>query len=122
MIRRPPRSTLFPYTTLFRSPGDRLPLGLDHERRPRSGDAPATDDQQRRLRPLDGELQTERQGQRQARRRFAEIEPDQRESRTADEQVGGTERQVTTATAAHPEEAPKIHPRSRGGGGIERLV
>src|SRR3712207_8902381 len=25
MIRRPPRSTLFPYTTLFRSPGDKLP-------------------------------------------------------------------------------------------------
>src|SRR2546422_2741450 len=25
MIRRPPRSTLFPYTTLFRSPGVRLP-------------------------------------------------------------------------------------------------
>src|SRR3712207_1159603 len=24
MIRRPPRSTLFPYTTLFRSPGDLL--------------------------------------------------------------------------------------------------
>src|SRR3712207_9150602 len=24
MIRRPPRSTLFPYTTLFRSPGDRI--------------------------------------------------------------------------------------------------
>src|SRR3712207_8658011 len=24
MIRRPPRSTLFPYTTLFRSPGPRL--------------------------------------------------------------------------------------------------
>src|SRR3712207_7171083 len=34
MIRRPPRSTLFPYTTLFRSPRDR---GVDerggHERR-----------------------------------------------------------------------------------------
>src|SRR5256885_11823896 len=29
MIRRPPRSTLFPYTTLFRSPGDaRDELGL----------------------------------------------------------------------------------------------
>src|SRR2546426_8695512 len=32
MIRRPPRSTLFPYTTLFRSPAQRvdleLPLGL----------------------------------------------------------------------------------------------
>src|SRR3712207_6970459 len=25
MIRRPPRSTLFPYTTLFRSPPSRLP-------------------------------------------------------------------------------------------------
>src|SRR3712207_8688849 len=26
MIRRPPRSTLFPYTTLFRSPPARMPL------------------------------------------------------------------------------------------------
>src|SRR5436309_12190317 len=30
MIRRPPRSTLFPYTTLFRSP--RPAMELDHER------------------------------------------------------------------------------------------
>src|SRR3712207_8761964 len=30
MIRRPPRSTLFPYTTLFRSwPGDQLPESPD---------------------------------------------------------------------------------------------
>src|SRR2546422_10358045 len=29
MIRRPPRSTLFPYTTLFRSTGDSL-FGLYH--------------------------------------------------------------------------------------------
>src|SRR5947208_9105644 len=34
MIRRPPRSTLFPYTTLFRSlkawmPGSKIQLGLD---------------------------------------------------------------------------------------------
>src|SRR5256885_5566191 len=28
MIRRPPRSTLFPYTTLFRSPGNRLRIPL----------------------------------------------------------------------------------------------
>src|SRR5438552_14833810 len=28
MIRRPPRSTLFPYTTLFRSPQERLFIGL----------------------------------------------------------------------------------------------
>src|SRR5258707_7395362 len=27
MIRRPPRSTLFPYTTLFRSHSDRIPVG-----------------------------------------------------------------------------------------------
>src|SRR3712207_8776958 len=32
MIRRPPRSTLFPYTTLFRSPGP------DGDRRGRAGD------------------------------------------------------------------------------------
>src|SRR2546425_1551885 len=29
MIRRPPRSTLFPYTTLFRSNPPELPLGGD---------------------------------------------------------------------------------------------
>src|SRR3712207_8057895 len=29
MIRRPPRSTLFPYTTLFRSEGDALLMLLD---------------------------------------------------------------------------------------------
>src|SRR2546429_1587641 len=29
MIRRPPRSTLFPYTTLFRSPEGVLPVGLE---------------------------------------------------------------------------------------------
>src|SRR2546430_7567862 len=39
MIRRPPRSTLFPYTTLFRSPhedGERQ----DRERHPGFGDLP----------------------------------------------------------------------------------
>src|SRR3712207_6853265 len=30
MIRRPPRSTLFPYTTLFRSRLDHHALGLSH--------------------------------------------------------------------------------------------
>src|SRR3712207_8549331 len=33
MIRRPPRSTLFPYTTLFRSGG--RPVGADGRRPPR---------------------------------------------------------------------------------------
>src|SRR5438093_13592833 len=30
MIRRPPRSTLFPYTTLFRSLAGRVPVSLSH--------------------------------------------------------------------------------------------
>src|SRR2546425_7320999 len=42
MIRRPPRSTLFPYTTLFRSPG-RL-LGLRREPRKFSITANLPDD------------------------------------------------------------------------------
>src|SRR2546425_3387335 len=33
MIRRPPRSTLFPYTTLFRSLGVRFPEGVHHPHR-----------------------------------------------------------------------------------------
>src|SRR3712207_7821269 len=36
MIRRPPRSTLFPYTTLFRSVGDLGEVG--HEFAPAGGD------------------------------------------------------------------------------------
>src|SRR5437762_6802317 len=36
MIRRPPRSTLFPYTTLFRSPKSRAPWG-EWTARARSG-------------------------------------------------------------------------------------
>src|SRR2546426_5307104 len=34
MIRRPPRSTLFPYTTLFRSPERAADVQTDHECRP----------------------------------------------------------------------------------------
>src|SRR3712207_7181908 len=34
MIRRPPRSTLFPYTTLFRSSGDEAVTQEESERRP----------------------------------------------------------------------------------------
>src|SRR2546422_4397612 len=35
MIRRPPRSTLFPYTTLFRSPPDPTAHGKGDTHRPR---------------------------------------------------------------------------------------
>src|SRR5690349_23474191 len=37
MIRRPPRSTLFPYTTLFRSRIASLKAGMDVKRRGREG-------------------------------------------------------------------------------------
>src|SRR5438045_6649898 len=39
MIRRPPRSTLFPYTTLFRSPPERQP-GCGAARSPRCAPCP----------------------------------------------------------------------------------
>src|SRR6266702_2802973 len=61
MIRRPPRSTLFPYTTLFRSPdaGDPTPrravrCGADDRSDPRSdGEGGSVSDPCRRLRPHD---------------------------------------------------------------------
>src|SRR5258705_11442391 len=34
MIRRPPRSTLFPYTTLFRSPSRVIPVSRSEDRDP----------------------------------------------------------------------------------------
>src|SRR6185437_16893996 len=37
MIRRPPRSTLFPYTTLFRSRGIPQERAVCHHRHPQSG-------------------------------------------------------------------------------------
>src|SRR5260370_31793633 len=42
MIRRPPRSTLFPYTTLFRSRGpSRAPLATADRREPRASQGPS---------------------------------------------------------------------------------
>src|SRR2546430_10721875 len=38
MIRRPPRSTLFPYTTLFRSERDERQVGMSLERNRPMGD------------------------------------------------------------------------------------
>src|SRR2546426_9384629 len=61
MIRRPPRSTLFPYTTLFRSPrqphrqheGDRKPEERGHDDERQRGDPLAGEDQRRRARLRD---------------------------------------------------------------------
>src|SRR2546430_10325211 len=61
MIRRPPRSTLFPYTTLFRSVrGDRAhPAGADPRRRRRGGGRP--DQSQRRPRRDSAENRRDRE-------------------------------------------------------------
>src|SRR3712207_7640316 len=64
MIRRPPRSTLFPYTTLFRSGDDRepaaalarAPVGVDDHRqagRVDEADAAEVEDQPLRLAALE---------------------------------------------------------------------
>src|SRR5438105_11109202 len=53
MIRRPPRSTLFPYTTLFRSPWNETrsanPRALSHVIRPSSRPARTVDRKSTRL-------------------------------------------------------------------------
>src|SRR3712207_7052697 len=70
MIRRPPRSTLFPYTTLFRSRGQ-VGRGRDRERqrdqesnvellrRDRQSDRDAADDEGGQLRDADLVLRSE---------------------------------------------------------------
>src|SRR3982750_4011653 len=67
MIRRPPRSTLFPYTTLFRSAArsrDAL-LGQRHEQRQRTRSRePARRHRRRRERPPQGQPPRRREGQR----------------------------------------------------------
>src|SRR3712207_7756770 len=52
MIRRPPRSTRFPYTTLFRSPcldGPREPVARDADRKRRHGNREREGGKERRL-------------------------------------------------------------------------
>src|SRR3712207_8553284 len=52
MIRRPPRSTLFPYTTLFRSAGGgSLPQGLHRRRAAREVGRPDAEEQLRAVPP-----------------------------------------------------------------------
>src|SRR2546427_6406850 len=52
MIRRPPRSTLFPYTTLFRSPSSRLPVWQSGIAAASHGPAASTARPDRRLEAL----------------------------------------------------------------------
>src|ERR1035441_10995927 len=52
MIRRPPRSTLFPYTTLFRSPGSVAMDGLTGEEKPNSNRAGRSEEHTSELQSL----------------------------------------------------------------------
>src|SRR3712207_7008332 len=54
MIRRPPRSTLFPYTTLFRSKRAELAGAAGRPQGPRLGHRARTGDRRRRPRLLEG--------------------------------------------------------------------
>src|SRR2546430_4293394 len=57
MIRRPPRSTLFPYTTLFRSPSSSRPSL--HHRFPTAARQVTVDDAARRSEEHTSELQSQ---------------------------------------------------------------
>src|SRR2546425_5829655 len=62
MIRRPPRSTLFPYTTLFRSVADRdvdAPFPGRREQREREQVRRHGDERSRRVGPLDERARSE---------------------------------------------------------------
>src|SRR2546426_6340316 len=59
MIRRPPRSTLFPYTTLFRSVADRG--GIEPEQPRRLGEAPRFRSPHQKLDPRSEEHTSELQ-------------------------------------------------------------
>src|SRR3712207_8567248 len=63
MIRRPPRSTLFPYTTLFRSVGDRRVVGAQRADRKRRQRDREPDD-----RPVRRRVRSERVDRQQAGR------------------------------------------------------
>src|SRR5256885_12035601 len=81
MIRRPPRSTLFPYTTLFRSWVDlagrwRIGPKLGRWTKPAAqhiGQAAREAARLRRLRELDGELMTLRQAVSEIRAALTEL-------------------------------------------------
>src|SRR3712207_7265289 len=76
MIRRPPRSTLFPYTTLFRSEAD----GHDGDEERAHGDAPELARQEYRRRDGAG-AGDERDGERKDRRVRSEEHTSELQSR-----------------------------------------
>src|SRR2546430_17351518 len=128
MIRRPPRSTLFPYTTLFRSPGD--PRRASHPRGPRGPRAALVpEDERRRRHPRAGADHTALVVPGCLRLRGARVsgargrEPRPRDDRVAEEEAPGRARRPSPERAWEddcpallgPPEARRavVHPRPR---------
>src|SRR2546429_5199175 len=96
MIRRPPRSTLFPYTTLFRSPGV---LPQPHERRRR-------DERQRpEIERREGGRERGSRGERQRRAQRRELKSRQAVAACRPRSGGGVGRPPHVATPG-PRGAP----------------
>src|SRR5256884_9848442 len=84
MIRRPPRSTLFPYTTLFRSVQHPVPAGVS--------DDCGQDDRAHALRDGIAEKELERRDQQNEHEKLAKLDADV-EGKKLGEQVGAGELQ-----------------------------
>src|SRR2546422_8634521 len=95
MIRRPPRSTLFPYTTLFRSRGAERRVGPTEERGERGAPEPAA---QRRLRAGGVALTQHRQPAVEAREIGARVRRIRRDDAVdhlaAGREIAGLEREL----------------------------
>src|SRR2546430_16694463 len=132
MIRRPPRSTLFPYTTLFRSgavesraaavsaaplpalprgvspgPADRAGLGRRLERhRPRAGGAEAVPGRAQRVRARGGSVPRARLGALPPQLHV--VEPGRVRRRAARDQAGARARPVLRLTEIRAHDRPAI--------------
>jgi hypothetical protein len=79
-------------------------------------------DEQGRARPANGQPQSECEGEGQARRTLADVERDDREPGAPHETISHAQGDIVASAAAHPQQAPEIHPGPRGGRGIEGVV
>src|SRR3712207_8203443 len=80
MILRPPRSTLFPYTTLFRSSQEPAHDARGHERGPAVGELECARDRERDQREHPADQEDRREGVARLRRRRAAEQVQDRKS------------------------------------------
>src|SRR3712207_7649299 len=92
MIRRPPRSTLFPYTTLFRSKGEARGGRQEHPRRAREMGAAVVGA---------GERAAAQKGQRGRRERGREREGQERRHSDHGRQASAGDRKSTRLNSSH---------------------